>query len=603
VAVEAKARARVLANRKASAQPDKNQPKPAARWEFETDSRDSVGGLHAELKGGATIAGGRLVVDGKTAFAATSPLARDLTAKTLEAWVSLPTLKQGGGGVISVQIPDGRTFDAIVFAERKPLKWMAGSEDFVRTRDLNGSDETAKPNELVHVAITYAADGRVAVYHNGRPYGEAYLPNGSKGPVTFKAGSAQVVFGLRHTGGGNAFLRVEIEEARLYDTALTVEQVLASFRAGVERFAPAELRAAMSPEERDSHAASVREADRLDAELSVLRKMTMAYAAVPQQPGPTVVLKRGDIAKPGDPVAPGSPAVVNGLPAADLPEDAQEGERRRQFADWAVHRHNPLTWRVIVNRVWQHHFGDGIVRTPNDLGLNGERPSHPELLDWLAAWFRDSGGRLKPLHRLIVTSATYQQSSAFDPAAVGVDADNRLLWRYAPRRLEAEAVRDAMLSVAGKLNREAGGPSFRPFRVENFNSAFYHLFDDDRPDLNRRSVYRMNVTSARDPVLEVLDCPDPSVKTPRRSVTTTPLQALALMNNPFADRMARSFADRVRREAGDDGAAQVTLAYRLALGRPPTDAERDRAAAVVSDAGLKAVCWALLNSSEFVYVK
>jgi hypothetical protein len=258
---------------------------------------------------------------------------------------------------------------------------------------------------------------------------------------------------------------------------------------------------------------------------------------------------------------------------------------------------------VIVNRVWQHHFGDGLVRTPNDFGLNGERPSHPELFDWLAAWFRDSGGRLKTLHRLIVTSATYRQASTFDEKAAAVDSDDRLLWRFAPRRLEAEPVRDAMLSVSGKLNREAGGPSFRPFRVETFNSSFYIPIDADRPDLNRRSVYRMNVTSARDPVLEVLDCPDPSVKTPRRTATTTPLQALTMMNNPFADRMARSFAERVRGEAGTDPAAQVGLAYRLAFGRPPTDAERDRAAGVVREAGLRALTWALLNASEFVYVK
>jgi hypothetical protein len=258
---------------------------------------------------------------------------------------------------------------------------------------------------------------------------------------------------------------------------------------------------------------------------------------------------------------------------------------------------------VIVNRAWQHHFGEGLVRTPNDFGLNGERPTHPELLDWLAAWFRDNGGRLKPLHRLIVTSATYRQAATFEEAAAAKDADDRLLWSFAPRRLEAEAVRDAMLAMSGKLNREAGGPSFRPFKIETFNSSFYIPFDADRPDLNRRSVYRMNVTSARDPVLEVLDCPDPSVKTPRRTATTTPLQALTLMNNPFTDRMARSFADRVRAEAGDDTAAQVTLVYRLAFARTPTDAERDRAAHVVREAGLKAVCWALSNASEFVYVK
>ena len=604
VTLEGQARQRVLAARDpAAAERDRTLARPMARWAFDLDGRDSVGSLNAELKGGATVAGGRLIVDGQTAFAATGPLPRDLTAKTLEAWIALPTLKQGGGGVISVQTVGGVLFDAIVFAEQKPLKWMAGSEGYVRTRDLAGPDETAKPGELVHLAIAYDADGRIAAYRNGRPYADAYVPGISKGPIAFRAKDSQVLFGLRHTGGGNAYLRAEIEEARLYDSALTAEKVLASFRAGVERISTQELRAAMTAEDRAAHTAGSREADRLDAELADLRKPALVYAANPRQPAPTVILKRGDVEKPGDPVTPGSPAVIQGPPAADLPDDAPEGERRRLFADWVVHRDNPLTWRAIANRVWQHHFGDGLVRTSNDLGFNGDRPTHPELLDWLATWFRDTGGRLKPLHRLIVTSATYRQTSATDEKAIEVDADNRLLWRFAPQRLEAEAVRDAMLAASGKLNREAGGPSFRPFRIETFNSAFYNLFDDDRPDLNRRAVYRMNVTSARDPVLEVLDCPDPSVKTPRRNVTTTPLQALTLMNNPFADRMARSFAERVRREAGGDPGAQVTLAYRLAFGRVPTDDERDRAAKVTRDAGLKAVCWALLNASEFVYVK
>src|SRR5215212_5560468 len=166
----------------------------------------------------------------------------------------------------------------------------------------------------------------------------------------------------------------------------------------------------MSPEDRVAHADATREVERLEAELADLRNLPLVYAVNPRQPGTTVIFKRGDFEKPGDPVAPGSPAVVRGPPTADLPEDAPEAERRRLFADWVVHRDNPLAWRVMVNRVWQHHFGDGIVRTPNDFGFGGDRPTHPELLDWLATSFRDDGGRLKPLHRLLVTSATYRQS-------------------------------------------------------------------------------------------------------------------------------------------------------------------------------------------------
>jgi hypothetical protein len=602
--IEAKAHERLLKKRDpAAAERDKTLPKPIARWAFDGDAKDLTGNLHAELKNGAKISGGRLIVNGERAFAETQPLSQDLNAKTLEAWVVLPTLKQGGGGVISVQSLDGRQFDAIVFAERTPLRWMAGSEGFVRTRDLVAADETAKPGGLIHVAITYADDGRITVYRNGRPYGESYKPDGSSSPVTFAAGNAQVIFGMRQTGGGNAFLNGEIDEARLYDFALTPEQLLASFRAGVQRISLDDLRAAMSAADREAHRAAETEITRIEQEFGDLRRPSLTYAANPKQPGPTSVLKRGDVEKPSETVTPGSPAAVKGPPPLGLMADAPEADRRRAFAEWLVHPDNPLTWRVIVNRVWQHHFGEGLVRTPNDFGFNGERPTHPELLDWLAFTFREGSGRLKSLHRLILTSAAYRQSSGFNPKAAEVDADNRLLWRFAPRRLEAEAIRDAMLSVSGKLSREAGGPSFRPFRIETFNSAFYIPFDEDRPDFNRRSVYRMNVTSSRDPVLDVLDCPDPSVKTPRRTSTTTPLQALTLMNNPFTNRMARSFAERVKREAGDNVVEQVKLAYRFALGRRPTVAERDRAVPAVEGNGLDVLAWALLNSTEFAYVK
>src|SRR5262249_18775958 len=147
----------------------------------------------------------------------------------------------------------------------------------------------------------------------------------------------------------------------------------------------------------------------------------LTYAANPKQPGSTTVLKRGDVEKPGDFVTPGSPAAVKGPPTVDLAAAAPEGDRRRAFAEWVVHQDNPLPWRVIVNRVWQHHFGEGLVRTPNDFGFNGERPTHPELLDWLAFTFREGGGRLKSLHRLILTSATYRQSSTFNTKAAEVD--------------------------------------------------------------------------------------------------------------------------------------------------------------------------------------
>lgn len=602
--LETDARIKILAQR--GQKPSKllgTLPRPISRWTFDADGKDSVGTLHAEPKNGAKVVGGRLILDGEKAFAATLPLTQDLSSKTMEAWVSLNTLQQSGGGVFTVQSLNGRVFDAIVFAEQKALRWVAGSEFFMRSRDLGGPDETSKPNELVHVAVVYDAQGQIAFYRNGKLYGKPYTVPGEPASKKFSVKEAQVLFGLRHLGGGKGFLQGEIEEARLYDTALESEQVRASYEGGPEQITLEMLRSAMSPEDRLTHQAAGGEVARIEFQLAESRRASLTYAANPKPHPPTVILKRGDVEKPGDPVTAGSPAVVKGPPAFNAPEGAREADRRLAFADWVVHPENPLTWRVIVNRVWQHHFGAGLARSPSDLGQNGEKPSHPELLDWLASWFRDSGGSLKSLHRLVLLSATYRQAATLDPKAAEKDADNQLLWRFAPRRLEAESVRDAMLSVSGKLNREAGGPSFRPFRVETFNSAFYIPFDEDRPDFNRRSVYRMNVTSSRDPVLDVLDCPDPSVKTPRRSTTTTPLQALTMMNNPFTNRLAKSFAERVKREAGENPETQVSLAYRLALGRLPTDEQSRFALKAIKKTGLHVVCWALLNANEFVYLK
>jgi hypothetical protein len=241
------------------------------------------------------------------------------------------------------------------------------------------------------------------------------------------------------------------------------------------------------------------------------------------------------------------------------------------------------------------------VGSPSDFGFNGDRPSHPELLDWLADEFVRSGWSVKHLHRLIMQSATYRQSARPNAEAAAVDADNRLLWRYPARRLEAEAVRDAMLSVGGNLDPRMGGPSYRPFTIRVFNSTFYDLLDEASPAMQRRTVYRMSVNSAKNALLDSLDCPDPSVKAPRRAVTTTPLQALGLMNNSFVLRQSKQFADRVSKEAGSDPAARVTLAHRLVFGREPSAAERERAVGHVREHGIESLCWVLLNASEFLY--
>jgi hypothetical protein len=330
----------------------------------------------------------------------------------------------------------------------------------------------------------------------------------------------------------------------------------------------------------------------------------LVYAANASRPEPTHVLSRGNVEKKGERVSAGALSAVK-VPAPDfgLALDAAEGVRRLKLAEWIADPRNPLTARVYVNRLWHYHFGRGLVGTPNDFGYNGDRPSHPELLDWLATEFLANGGSTKKLHKQIMLSGTYRQASTFNPQAAAKDGENRLQWRFPPRRLEGEAVRDAMLWVSGQLNEQVGGPSFRPFTVYVNNSHFYTLTDPLGREYNRRTVYRMQVDSAKSPLLDALDCPDPSVKAPRRSVTTTPLQALGLMNNSFVLRQVQKFAERVGMEAGKDVVAQVTLAYQLAFGRSPTGTELGRAAAMVREHDLASLCWVLLNASEFLYLK
>ena len=580
-------------------------PAPLARWTFDKDAKDDGGVMHGELLGGAVIENGRLKLNGKTAFLRTAPLPRDVKEKTLEAWVSLATLAQGGGGVLTLETKDGGTFDSLVYGERVAKQWMAGSDFYRRTRNLTGPEENTPTNELVHVAAVYTADNRVAVYRNGTAYGESYVPTGDQGTLrTYAAKESRVLLGLRHTGGGKAFFAGEIAEARLYDKALSQEQVAASYKAGVNKVALAQVLAQFSAEQRDQYDKLQKQLDVERAALTAAKVPQLVWAAMPSKPAPTHVLLRGDVEKQGDlvhaaPLSLGQEAP----PDFDLPADAPEGARRLHFAEWVASADNPLTARVLVNRVWHYHFGHGLVASPNDFGFNGERPTHPQLLDWLASEFVAHGWSIKKLHRLILLSATYRQAATFNPAAAEIDVDNHLLWRFRPRRLEGEAVRDAMLMVSGRLNEAGGGPSFRPFTVTIFNSHFYTLREDDKAEFNRRTVYRMNVNSARSPMLELFDCPDPSTKTPRRTVTTTPLQALSLMNNVFVQRSARYLAERLQRESGDDTTIQVRQAYRFTFGRAPSDAETERAAKLVREHGLEQLCWVLLNASEFLYVR
>ena len=322
------------------------------------------------------------------------------------------------------------------------------------------------------------------------------------------------------------------------------------------------------------------------------------------KPRPIHILPRGDVTKPGKEVGPGGIAAILGL--ADrftLPPTHAEGERRAALAKWLTDPANPLVWRSIVNRVWLYHFGRGIVDTPNDFGKMGQPPTHPELLDWLAADFREHQS-LKRLHKIIVMSATYMQASTSNPDYVGIDVDNRYLWRQNRRKLEAEAVRDGILFVSGKLDLTMGGPSFRDFVIEKPEHSphyQYHLHDPEDPKAHRRAVYRFVVRSKPQPFLAALDCADPSLAVDKRNQTITPQQALALLNNTLALSMAKHFAARVEPLAAED-ADRIAAAFRLALGREPSAREREALTAYVKEHGLANACRVILNLNEFVFV-
>ena len=590
-----------LAAKKRSNEASAFGPAPFAEWTF---TGDQVATLPGELLGGATIEGGLLKLSKEGAYFKTAPLPKDIREKTLEAWVSLANLEQGGGAAISLQSSGGQVFDAIVFGEQQPKKWMAGSEGFVRTKDLAAPDEQSQAGMLLHVAMVYRNDNSIAFYRNGEPFGKSYKP---ASPLqTFRAGDAHVLLGLRHTGGGRPWLTGNIKQAALYDRALSDAEVLDSFRFGGNSFALSEILACLTPEQLGKREAALADVDRARETLAAFEKTTVAisYVGTRVQPEPTKRLKRGEVNSPAEVVTPGGLAAIPNLNANfGLAADAPEAQRRIKFALWLADPRNPLPARVMANRIWYLHFGQGLVATPNDFGSSGSAPSHPELLDWLATQFMASGWSVKALHRLIVNSATYKQSSQFNSIAAAMDADNQWLWRFAPRRLEAEAVRDAMLVASGQLNPAAGGPSFRPFTTTEFNATFYTPIDRAEPEFNRRTVYRINVNSGKDPLLDSFDCPDPSVKTPRRGVTTTPLQALELMNNAFVQRLSANLAKRALQAARNDVAGAVDQAYLLTLGRKPSPDEASRAIAAVQERGLKNVCWALLNSTEFIYVR
>ncbi len=340
----------------------------------------------------------------------------------------------------------------------------------------------------------------------------------------------------------------------------------------------------------------------------------------PFEPGvpETRVLNRGEWDKPGEVVEPGFPSVITGNqdPAPirlDPFKRWPTRSRRLALAQWIASTNNPMTARVMVNRLWDWHLGRGLVATPSDFGKLSGAASHPELIDWLARQFTDSKWSVKAMHRLMLNSATYRQSSRHDdPKAEAADPENTLLWHFRSRRLEAEAVRDAVLAVSGRLNPEQFGlPIFPPLpeglaeEVKYDNSKWA---TQDGPEGRKRSIYIYQQRTMTMPFMQTFDSVVCDASRDRRQVSVTPLQALAMYNGRFANEEATHFAARVRKDAGESPVAQIQLAFKIALGREPAPDESERMQALMASSaagsdGLAAACRVLLNANEFVYVE
>ena len=338
--------------------------------------------------------------------------------------------------------------------------------------------------------------------------------------------------------------------------------------------------------------------DALKKQKTELEKVPVVYAGQFNTPNATYVLRRGDPQQRLGEIGPAVPAL---FASNAVSENASEQQRRIALSDWVASPDNPLTARVMVNRIWQCHFGRGLVATSSDFGLNGTRPTHPKLLDWLAEEFIASGWSVKHVHRLILLSQTWQQSSFVDRQAAIIDADNKWLWRFPSRRLEGEAIRDCMLSVSGELNLKMGGPGFNFFKSRGGLSGFPPVEKFSSNEL-RRMIYSHKIRMERVPVFGAFDCPDAGQATPRRTQSTTAIQALNLFNSPFVAERAGKLAERLQKQHADAPTAQISRGFELALGREPSAVELSESQNVVREYGLATLCRVLFNSNEFLFI-
>ncbi|NOY40492.1 MAG: DUF1553 domain-containing protein [Planctomycetes bacterium] len=359
-----------------------------------------------------------------------------------------------------------------------------------------------------------------------------------------------------------------------------------------------------TPDERQQLAALSGEIGSVSAKLAAVPKLDSWWIGNPKQPkGPFHVFLGGDPQRLGNAVLPASLTTLAKMANNyQLDNDSPESARRQALANWLTDENNPLTPRVLANRLWHYHFGTGIVDTPSDFGFMGGRPTHPRLLDWLANQVHTNGWRIKPLHKLLMLSQTYRQAGDFRDAEAAIDASARYLWRFPPRRLSAEEIRDSMLLAANQLNTAMGGPGFRLYDYWEDNVATYDPLKKYSPATYRRSVYHQNARAARVDLMSEYDTPDCAFSTPRRASTTTPLQALTLMNHSFTIDMANALTARIEQESSEDQSKAIQQAFLLVFSRPCDDQELSAAQQFVSEHGLPAFCRALFNANEFIYI-
>ncbi len=434
-------------------------------------------------------------------------------------------------------------------------------------------------------------------------------------PINFEGGTVLTVVLEQLHGGGHLIGRPRISVTTATE-ALALETELLPSEIAAILTRPVGERSDLQRAELARHVRT----KQVERELTAMPAPQMVYAAAnetkvdPLAPSPKRaprqihLLERGNVKQPGPEAVAGSLACVPGLPDRfDLPNSQDEGSRRAALAKWLSDQQNVLTWRSIANRIWHHHFGRGLCDTPNDFGQMGAKPTHPKLLDWLACELRDQGQRssLKHLHRLIVTSATYRQSSAHNEQSAAIDGDNRFLWRMNRTRLDAESIRDTVVSMTGMLDRTMGGPSVKQFiqtpGIHVTPNVDYANFDPDRPENFRRSAYRFIFRTLPDPLMDSLDCADSSQLTPVRNASLTALQALSMLNNKFTVRQSEHLATRAASVSGDLS-QQIEAAFRFALLRKPTDRERAALTEYARQHGLANACRVLLNSNEFLFV-